>query len=107
LLSADVPALVSRGVLAFLATETVTTLSKSSKIEEKEALREVAEYALENGAGHAQAFEDADVTFREFLFEFLKAEGCYKEAATVLAGRCLVLPSLPSSLPSFLPKTRI
>jgi hypothetical protein len=102
LLSAEVPALVSRGVLAFLATEAVTKLSKkSSKNEDKEALREVAEYALEKGAGHAQAFEDADVTLREFLFEFLKAEGCYKEAATVLAGSFFP-PFLPSSLRTFL-----
>ncbi|GAB5034752.1 cop9 signalosome complex subunit 4-like [Nannochloropsis oceanica] len=86
LLSPDVPALVSRGVLSFLATEAVATLSKGSKNEDKEALRDVAEYALEKGAGHAQVFEDADVTFREYLFDFLKAEGSYKEAATVLAG---------------------
>ena len=104
MLSPDVPALVSRGVLAFLATEAVTTLSKSTKNEDKEALREVAEYALEKGTGHAQVFEDADVTFREFLFDFLKAEGCYKEAATVLAGQCLlILPLIPSTLlPSIL-----
>lgn len=87
MLSPDVPALVSRGVLSFLATEAVATLSKGSKNEDKEALRDVAEYALEKGAGHAQVFEDADVTFREYLFDFLKAEGSYKEAATVLAGQ--------------------
>ncbi|EWM22511.1 cop9 signalosome complex subunit 4, partial [Nannochloropsis gaditana] len=101
LLSPQVSTLVSRSVFAHLGQSLLERLPRQGKYacseEQLQALQDVAEYALEQGGSHTQAFEEADASVREFLFEHLKAQGCYRSAASVLAGMNMDASTRPLS----------
>jgi hypothetical protein len=101
LLSPQVSTLVSRSVFAHLGQSLLERLPRQGKYacseEQLQALQDVAEYALEQGGSHTQAFEEADTSVREFLFEHLKAQGCYRSAASVLAGMNMDASTRPLS----------